>query len=167
MTDDHVRVDDPLLFRRILGAFPTGVTVVATIDDGRPVGLAVGSFFSVSLEPPLVGFCVMTTSSTWPAIERRGTFGVSILADGQTDVCRQLATKEADKFDSLTWSPGPVTGSPLIEGAVGHLDCGLEQQHLAGDHWIVVGRVRHLAAHREEADPLVFCRGGFGRHQTF
>ena len=166
MSDDVVVVDDPLLFRRILGAFPTGVTVVATLEAGRPVGLAVGSFFSVSLEPPLVGFCVMTTSSTWPAIERRGTFGVSILADGQTDVCKRLATKEPGKFDSLTWTPAPVTGSPLIAEAVAHLDCELEQQHLAGDHWIVVGRVRHLAAHRDDAAPLVFCRGTFGRHQT-
>ena len=166
MSNDAVIVDDPLLFRRILGAFPTGVTVVATIDDGQPVGLAVGSFFSVSLEPPLVGFCVMTTSSTWPAIERQGAFGVSILAEGQTDVCKRLATKEPDKFDSLSWVPAPVTGSPLIAEAVAHIDCDLEQHQLAGDHWIVVGRVRHLAAHRDDADPLVFCRGAFGRHQT-
>jgi 3-hydroxy-9,10-secoandrosta-1,3,5(10)-triene-9,17-dione monooxygenase reductase component len=167
MSDDAVLLDDPLLFRRVLGTFPTGVTVVSTISDGRPVGLAVGSFFSVSLDPPLIGFCVMTTSSTWPAIERQGAFGVSILADGQTEVCRRLATKEPDKFDNLTWSPAPVTGSPLIEGAIGHLDCELEQQHLAGDHWIVVGRVRHLAAPQADVDPLVFCRGAFGRHQAF
>ena len=165
MSDESVSIDDPLLFRRVLGSFPTGVTVVATIEQGRPVGLAVGSFFSVSLAPPLVGFCVMTTSSTWPAIERHRSFGVSILADGQTDVCRRLATKEPDKFDSLSWTPAPVSGSPLIAGAVAHLDCDLEQRHLAGDHWIVVGRVRHLAFHREDADPLVFCRGGFGRHE--
>jgi 3-hydroxy-9,10-secoandrosta-1,3,5(10)-triene-9,17-dione monooxygenase reductase component len=167
MSEDVVVVDDAARFRQILGCFPTGVTVVTTVQDGRPVGLVVGSFFSVSLDPPLVGFCVMATSNTWPAIERSGSFGVSILADDQTDVSRRLATKAPDKFDTLSWSPGPVTGSPLIEGAVGHLDCDLEQQHLAGDHWIVVGRVRHLAADREGADPLVFCRGTFGRHQTF
>ena len=165
MSDEPIVVDDPLLFRRVLGSFPTGVTVVATIDEGRPVGLVVGSFFSVSLEPPLVGFCVMTTSSTWPAIGRQRSFGVSILADAQIDVCRRLATKEPDKFDGLTWTPAPVTGSPLIADAVAHLDCELEQQHLAGDHWIAVGRVRHLAFQGEEADPLVFCRGEFGRHQ--
>ena len=158
-------LNDPLLFRKVLGSFPTGVTVVATIDEDRPVGLAVGSFFSVSLDPPLVGFCVMTTSSTWPAIERQRSFGVSILADAQTDICRRLATKEPDKFDGLTWTPAPVTGSPLLADAVAHLDCDLEQQHLAGDHWIAVGRVRHLAFHREHANPLVFCRGGFGRQQ--
>src|SRR5581483_4777814 len=161
-----VAVDDAARFRQILGCFPTGVTIVTAIEGGRPVGLAVGSFFSVSLDPPLVGFCVMTTSNTWPAIERQRSFGVSILADDQVDVCRRLAGKEPDKFDALSWSPGPVTGSPLIEGAVAHLDCDLEQQHRAGDHWIVVGRVLHLAAHRDDLPPLVFCRGAFGRHQT-
>ena len=165
MNDESLLADDPLLFRQVLGSFPTGVTVVATIDEGRPVGLAVGSFFSVSLDPPLVGFCVMTTSSTWSAIERQRSFGVSILADAQTEVCRRLAAKGPDKFDGLTWAPAPVTGSPLLSDAVAHLDCELEQQHLAGDHWIAVGQVRHLAIHREDADPLVFCRGGFGRHQ--
>src|SRR5256714_12191834 len=155
MNEDVVVIDDAARFRQILGCFPTGVTVVTTLQDGRPVGLAAGSFFSVSLDPPLVGFCVMTTSNTWPAIERSGCFGVSILAADQTDVCRRLASKDADKFDALTWSPGPITGSPLIEGAVGHLDCDLEQQHLAGDHWIVVGRVRYLAPHAGDATPLV------------
>jgi len=163
MSEDVVVVDDAARFRQILGCFPTGVTVVTTLQDGRPVGLAAGSFFSVSLNPPLVGFCVMTTSNTWPAIERRGSFGVSILADDQIDVCRRLASKDPDKFDGLVWSPAPVTRSPLIDGAVAHLDCDLEEQYLAGDHWIVVGRVRALELHRAEAEPLVFCRGGFAR----
>ena len=163
MSEDVVVVDDATRFRQILGSFPTGVTVVTTLQDGRPVGLAAGSFFSVSLDPPLVGFCVMTTSNTWPAIERRGSFGVSILADDQSDLCRRLAGKAPDKFHNVPWSPAPVTGSPLVAGAVAHLDCDLEQQHLAGDHWIVVGRVRALELHRSEAEPLVFCRGDFGR----
>jgi 3-hydroxy-9,10-secoandrosta-1,3,5(10)-triene-9,17-dione monooxygenase reductase component len=164
VTDNEVLADDPTLFRRVLGHFPTGVTVVATIDAGRPVGLVVGSFFSVSLDPPLVGFCIMTTSKTWPAIEHSGCFGVSVLAANQTDVCQVLATKAQDKFDGLNWTPAPVTKSPFLEEAVAHFDCELVQQHSAGDHWIVVGRVRHLALHQEDATPLVFCRGGYGRH---
>jgi flavin reductase (DIM6/NTAB) family NADH-FMN oxidoreductase RutF len=163
MNEDVVVVDDAAKFRQVLGCFPTGVTVVTALHDGRPVGMAAGSFFSVSLDPMLVGFCVMTTSNTWPAIERGGSFGVSILADDQTDVCRRLAGKGPDKFDGLPWSPAPVTRSPLVDGAVAHLDCVLEQQHLAGDHWIVVGRVHYLDLHRDDAEPLVFCRGGFGR----
>jgi 3-hydroxy-9,10-secoandrosta-1,3,5(10)-triene-9,17-dione monooxygenase reductase component len=166
MTDQGLLDIDPSLFRRVLGHFPTGVTVIATVHDGRPVGCTVGSFFSVSLDPPLVGFCVMTTSSTWPAIQRTGRFGVSVLADEQIEACRQLATKAPDKFDALAWSPAPTTGSPLLAGAVAHLDCVLEQTHLAGDHWIALGRVVDLALHREEADPLVFCRGAYGRYQS-
>lgn len=165
---DHTICDfdpDPDLFRNVLGHFPTGVTVVATIDEGRPLGLAVGSFFSVSLEPPLVGFCVMTDSSTWPLIERTGRFAVSVLADDQSDICRRLATKATDKFDGVAWRPASVTGSPVLDRAVAHIDCELEQKHEAGDHWIVVGRVRGLALHRSEAVPLLFCRGGYGRHQ--
>ena len=163
MSDDVVVVADATRFRQILGSFPTGVSIVATLEAGRPVGMAAGSFYSVSLDPPLVGFCVMTTSNTWPVIEHSGSFGISILADDQTDICKRLASKAPDKFDGVPWSSAPVTKSPLVDGAVAHLDCDLEQQHLAGDHWIVVGRVRALEFHRSEADPLVFCRGGFGR----
>ena len=154
-------------FRRALGQFAAGVTVVTTRDgQGRALGLTVTAFCAVSLDPPLVLVCVDHRSETHVGFRHAGLFGVSILAEGQTDVCKRLATKEPDKFDSLSWVPAPVTGSPLIAEAVAHIDCDLEQQHLAGDHWIVVGRVRHLAAHRDDADPLVFCRGAFGRHQT-
>ena len=164
MSDETLVADDPTVaFRNVLSHFPTGVTVVAAVDGDRPVGLAVGSFFSVSLEPPLVGFCVMTTSSTWPVIEQCGRFGISVLAGEQTEICGRLATKDPDKFAGLDWTPAPVTGSPLIDGAVSHFDCTLEQQHPAGDHWIVVGRVAHLVLHRHDSEPMIFCRGTYGR----
>ena len=156
---------DPAVFRQVLGHVPTGVTVITTMDDEQPRGFTVGSFFSVSLDPPLVGFCVMVTSSTWPAIERTCHFGASVLAEDQTDVCRRLATKAADKFAGLNWSAGPQTGSPLLDAAVAHLECDLLAAHAAGDHWIVVGRVRHLAVHRSAAGPLLFCHGGYGRFE--
>lgn len=156
---------DPMLYRNVLGHLPTGVSVIATLDEGRPVGLAAGSFFSVSLEPPLVGFCVTLTSSTWPAIERSGRFAVSVLADDQVEVCRRFAAKGPDKFAGVAWTPAPVTGAPLIDGAVAHIDCDLDRQVLAGDHWIVIGAVRHLSLHRAEAGALVFARGGYNSHQ--
>jgi hypothetical protein len=74
--------------------------------------------------------------------------------------------RHSEPASSVPWSPAPVTGSRLLDGAVAHLDCDLEQQHLAGDHWIVVGRVRALDFHRTEAEPLVFCRGAFSRQAT-
>jgi 3-hydroxy-9,10-secoandrosta-1,3,5(10)-triene-9,17-dione monooxygenase reductase component len=155
---------DPMSFRQVLGHLPTGVTVVASVDDGRPVGLAAGSFFSVSLQPPLVGFCVTLTSNTWPVIERTGKFGVSVLADDQVEVCQRMASKEADKFGPVPWTAAPATGSPLVDGAVAHLDCRLDQKLQAGDHWIVIGRVLHLSLHRPEVGALVFARGGYMSH---
>jgi 3-hydroxy-9,10-secoandrosta-1,3,5(10)-triene-9,17-dione monooxygenase reductase component len=155
---------DPNLYRKVLGHFPTGVTVVAAQVGGHPVGLAIGSFFSVSLDPPLVGFCVATTSSTWPLIEPVGSFGVSVLAEDQHETSGRFASKAEDKFEGVSWEPSRVTGSPLIHGAVAHIDCTLEQQHAAGDHLIVTGRVKDLDVHRDDVGPLLFFKGAYGRH---
>ena len=157
---------DPLDYRQVFGHLPTGVTVVATVESGRPVGLTVGSVFSVSLDPPLIGLCVALTSTTWPSIERTGRFAVSILGDHQQNVCRVMSTKDPDKFSHVDWCPAPITGSPYVQDAVAHIDCELEKVHPAGDHWIVVGRVRHLVASDSEVVPMVFCRGALGRHSV-
>ena len=161
---DAVVEIDPQLFRRVLGQFPTGVTVVAADADGRPVGLAIGSFFSISLDPPLVGFCVATTSGTWPLIEAAGAFGVSVLAEDQRDTSNTFAGRAEDKFADVHWDPSPVTGSPVIRGALAHLDCRLEAVHPGGDHVIVVGRVLELDVVRDDIGALVFFRGGYGKH---
>ncbi len=155
---------DPSLYRQVLGHFPTGVTVVSSTVDGRPLGLAIGSFFSVSLDPPLVGFCVARTSSTWPLIAQTGVFGVSVLAEDQSATSGQFASKAADKFDGISWDPSPITRSPLIHGAVAHIDCELYETHQGGDHLIVEGLVRSLDVHRPDIGPLLFFKGGYGRH---
>src|SRR4051794_31140118 len=89
---------DSARFRQVLGHFPTGVCVVSAVHEDQPVGMAIGSFFSVSLEPALVGFCAGRTSSTWPKLRAAGRFCVNILADDQEDLCRAFASKEPDKF---------------------------------------------------------------------
>lgn len=155
---------DSLEYRRVFGHLPTGVSVVATVESGRAVGLIVGSVFSVSLNPPLAGLCVAHTSTSWPAIERTGRFAINVLADHQQDICRVMSTKDPDKFERVPWSASPVTGSPYVDGAAAHIDCELDTMHLAGDHWIVVGRIRHLAAEAVDPSPMVFCRTTFGRH---
>jgi flavin reductase (DIM6/NTAB) family NADH-FMN oxidoreductase RutF len=155
---------DPALFRQVLGHFPTGVTAVTAIGpDGAPVGFSVGSFFSVSLEPALVGFCAGKESSAWPAIRAAGAFCVNVLAEDQESVSRQLATRGADRFDGLDWSAAP-TGSPRLTGVLAWIDCDIDAVHDAGDHEICVGRVRDLGVEREGA-PLVFFRSGYGRFQ--
>lgn len=155
---------DPTLFRKVLGHYPTGVVIVASKVDDEPVGLAIGSFFSVSLDPPLVGFCVARSSSSWPRIEPTGVFGITVLAEDQQDTSGRFASSAEDKFEGQQWFPAPVTGSPLLEGGVGHIDCELHSVNDGGDHVIVLGRVRHLGVHRPETGPLLFLRGGYGRH---
>jgi len=155
---------DPQHYRRVLGQFPTGVTVVAADHDGSPIGLAIGSFFSISMDPPLVGFCVGNKSVSWPIIESVGCFGISVLAEDQHETSNQFASKVPDKFAGVHWDPSPVTGSPVIRGAVAHLDCELSQVVPAGDHVIVIALVRELDVVRDDIGALVFFRGGYGSH---
>ena len=150
---------DSARFRQVLGHFPTGVCVVAGMHDDQPVGLAIGSFFSVSLEPPLVGFCAGKSSSTWPKIKAAGRFCVNVLGSDQEDVSRVFASKEVDKFASIGWEPTSL-GSPRITDALAWLDCEVEAVHDAGDHEIAIGRVEALAV-QDERHPLVFFRGGY------
>lgn len=150
---------DQATYRQVLGHFPTGVTVIAGMDGDEPVGLAVGSFFSLSLEPALVGFCVDTSSSSWARMADSGRFCVNILGADQEDVCRVFATSGDDKFSGVGWKPAE-SGSPLIDGVLAWIDCEVDAIHDGGDHHIVVGKVLGLAV-GHEGDPLVFFRGGY------
>ena len=152
---------DDALFRQVLGHFPTGVTVITGMHDGAPVGLAVGAFFSVSLDPPLVGWCPNKTSSSWPTIRDSGSFCVNILAEDQEVVCRSFASKDPDKFQGIGWEPA-ASGSPRLLDVVAWIDCDIETVHDAGDHELCIGRVRELQVERE-IGPLLFFRGGYGR----
>jgi len=154
---------DQAKFRSVLGHYATGVTVVAGIDDGQPIGLSVNSFTSVSLDPPLVAFSVAKGSSTWPRIRAVGTFTVNVLAEHHEDLSRVFATRGADKFAQVRWWPAP-SGAPLIDGALAWVDCTLEAEYEAGDHVLVVGRVNDLDV-ADEGRPLIFYRGGYGRFE--
>jgi 3-hydroxy-9,10-secoandrosta-1,3,5(10)-triene-9,17-dione monooxygenase reductase component len=158
---DTVLVPDDKRFRSVLGHFATGVTIVTALDDGEPVGLAANSFTAVSLDPPLVLFCVAHSSSTWPRIERAGTFAVNILGEGHEELSDLFARPGADRFAATPWRPG-VSGAPVLEDAIAYLDCEFEAEYPGGDHRIVVGRVLDLDM-REGARPLLFFRGGYER----
>ena len=154
---------DSAHFRQVLGHFPTGVTVItAAGPEGKAAGFAVGSFFSVSLEPPLVGFCAGKASSSWPLVREAGSFCVNILAEDQEAVCRQFSSKVDDKFSGLGWQPA-ASGSPRLADVLAWIDCDIEAVHDAGDHEICVGRVRELGVDDSEHGPLLFYRGGYGR----
>jgi flavin reductase (DIM6/NTAB) family NADH-FMN oxidoreductase RutF/DNA-binding IclR family transcriptional regulator len=153
---------DPKWFRRVLGQYPTGVCVVTALEaDGFPLALVVGSFTSVSLDPPLVAFLPDRKSITWPRIEATGRFCVNILSADQEGVCRQFAGKVPDKFSDITHRPAG-TGSPIVEGVVAWIDCEIQAVHEAGDHFIVLGAVRDLNIERAGL-PLLFFHGGYGR----
>ncbi len=153
---------NPAHFRQVLGQYPTGVAVVTALDEtGAPLGMTVGSFTSVSLDPPLVAFLPDQGSSSWRALRDSGdSFCVNVLGADQEDVCRAIAVRKVDKFAGIPWGPSPA-GNPVIDGAVAYLDCTTEQVHDAGDHHIVVGRVHDLDLVGGD-QPLLFFRGGYG-----
>lgn len=149
---------DPARFRRVLGQVPTPVTVVTAATPDGPAGLVVGSFVSVSLEPPLVGIFVDRSSASWPAIRRTGSFAVNVLAHDQQDVCARFARRGGgNKFAGLTWDTTPQ-GHPLLPGVATWIDCRLRHDQQVGDHYFVVGRVLELSD-SDGAPPLVFHRG--------
>ncbi|MET7616064.1 flavin reductase family protein [Streptomyces sp. NPDC005408] len=172
--DDERLPVDPGEFRRVLGHFATGVTVITAHDDSGPAGFACQSFASLSLEPPLVAFMVARTSTTWPRIARAGSFCVNVLGAHQGELCRGFAVSGADKFAGVPYDRAPATGSPRLDSVPAWIDCTIQTVHTGGDHLIVVGRVEALgtseegaaaegAAAGEDGAPLLFHRGKFGR----
>src|SRR5712691_2880016 len=150
------------LFRQVLGQYPTGVCVVTAIHpDGEAVGMTIGSFTSVSLQPPLVGFMPERTSSSWARLRECGPlFCVNILSEGQEDIGRIIAARKRNKFDGLSWRSSPA-GLPVLTDSCAFIDCAVEDVFHAGDHDIVLGRVLDLGVERPFM-PLLFFRGGYG-----
>jgi flavin reductase (DIM6/NTAB) family NADH-FMN oxidoreductase RutF len=151
---------DSSRFRHVLGHFATGVAVITAIAPSGPVGMAVSSFTSVSLEPPLVAFLPDKSSTSWPKIRGAGVFCVNILSAGQEELCAQFARKGIDKFAGVSWRVAP-SGAPILEGGMAWIDCELTQTFESGDHFIAIGRVLQLEA-AEYGVPLVFFQGGYG-----
>lgn len=149
-------------FRDVLGHFPSGVAVVTGAAGGEGSGLTVQAFCSLSLDPPLVLVCPARGSTSWPRIEATGQMCVNLLADDQEEVARRFSMAGSDKFGGLPWTPSPATGSPVLEGSVGFIDCSIEQVRPGGDHLVVIGRVLALDA-RNDRRPLIFYRSRFGR----
>jgi 3-hydroxy-9,10-secoandrosta-1,3,5(10)-triene-9,17-dione monooxygenase reductase component len=160
-SSDEVLQPDAADFRLVLGQFATGVTIITAVDDGEPVGVAANSFTSVSLDPPLVLFCVARSSSTWPRIERARKFAVNILGEHQEELSQLFAKKGADRFGSVEWHLG-IGGSPVLHDCLAYLDCAFWNEYDGGDHIIVVGRVLDLGL-THDAGPLVFYQGRYGR----
>lgn len=146
-------------FRTVLGHFPTGVVIISGLDAaGKPQGLTIGSFSSISLDPPLVGFFPGLNSKSWPAIAESGAFCVNVLAASQGELCWRFAKENEDRFDGVKWTHSPLK-SPMIDACVAFIDCKLESSSQIGDHLFVVGRVQSLVAVADAGNPMVFSKG--------
>ncbi|WP_416985987.1 flavin reductase family protein [Streptomyces sp. T028] len=152
---------DTKKFRRVLGHFCTGLTVVTSTTDAGPVGFTCQSFSSLSLDPPLIVLCPAKSSTTWPEIRRSGRFCVNILADHQETLSSRFAVSGGAKFAGVEFGASP-NGSPLLPDALAWLDCTLNAEYDGGDHSIAIGRVHDLDA-APGARPLLFHRGQYAR----
>lgn len=151
---------DADLFKRALGAFASGVTVVTTRDaSGRPKGMTVSAFCSGSLNPPLVLVCIDRKAECHPDLQAGRRFAVNILGQGQAEVSRRFATKDVDRFAGVAVRQGAM-GLPLLADAMATLECRVVGEHPAGDHTIFVGEVE--AAQVKPEAPLLHYRGTYG-----
>lgn len=150
----------PAALRQVLGSYATGVAVVSTrAPDGRPVGLTINSFASLSLAPPLVLWSLVNHSPSLPVFAQAPHFAISVLAHDQQALARRFASAAvADKFDGVALHEAPE-GVPVIADALATLVCACDSGTPAGDHLLFVGRV--LRMHRGEGAPLVFQGGRF------
>jgi flavin reductase (DIM6/NTAB) family NADH-FMN oxidoreductase RutF len=152
-------------FRRILGHFATGVTVITTLDAaGEPSGLTASSFTSVSLHPPLILVCVAHSAQSFPAIRDGGRFAVNVLTTDQEAISRRFATaptaRGSEKFEGLPYKSGEL-GMPLLEDAHAHLECVTVHACEGGDHTIFVARVEAVSCRADGPGPLLFYRGKY------
>ena len=149
---------DEAAFRLALSHFASGVTIVTTEHSGRPYGMTVASFASLSLRPPLVLICIEKNVKTHDAIAASKKFGVSILGAEQAEISSRFASRAEDKFAGVALEHGTL-GVPLIGGALTTLECSLRDQLPGGDHSIFVGEV--VEAHTRDGTPLLYFRSGY------
>lgn len=160
MADDENNDFDPMAFRRALGEYITGVTIItAEGGNGERIGMTMNSFNSVSLDPPLVLFSVARQALSLPALESAKGFAVNVLSQGQQDISGRFAKAQTDKWADVAWTPGYMN-APLIAGAQAHFECAPYATYDGGDHVIFVVRVVRFTTQPQNA-PLAFFRGRY------
>lgn len=155
---------DATHFRSVFAHLPTSVVVITGAGmGGEPLGITIGSFASISLDPPLAGFYIGNASRTWPLIAASGKFCANVLASDQTEMCWRFAKDAVDgsRFDGLQLGTSP-NGSPVLPTVIATIDCTLHATHHVGDHDLVVGAVTHLAATSSTKSSMVFYKGKTG-----
>jgi flavin reductase (DIM6/NTAB) family NADH-FMN oxidoreductase RutF/pimeloyl-ACP methyl ester carboxylesterase len=153
---------DPRVLRDALGCFGTGIVIAATLDsDGNPVGLTANSFSSVSLEPPLVLFCLARTSGSLPHFDQAKSYSVNVLHIGQQPTSVRFSRRSDERFEATAWESWE-TGAPIISGSLASIECVPHARYEAGDHIIFIGEVRQ-ARFEPQRDPLLYFRGKYRR----
>ncbi len=153
---------DPRTFRDACGHFATGVVVATCIDkSGQPAGVTVNSFTSVSLDPPLVLFCLDKGAYSRAVFADVQLFAINILSGSQQDLSTTFAQSDVDRFADVACNAGQ-NGAPLLDGALCHLECVTEHRYPGGDHEIIVGRVTNLSVEHAEERPLIYYKGKYG-----
>lgn len=164
MTAGSAQKSDKSEFRKIFGHLPTGVVVVTgRSSSGEPHGITIGSFASISLDPPLAGFFIGRTSRTWPLIATGGKFCANVLAASQGDLCWRFAkdSAEGSRFGDLGVGKSS-NGCPLLPGVIAAIDCNVHSTHSVGDHDLIVGEVTDLRVIDGSQAAMVFFKGKTG-----
>ena len=156
---------DGARFRQVLGHLPTGVVIVTGLDaQAQPIGVTIGSFVSVSLEPPYVGFFI-GKSRSWPDNSQGTLFCANVLSDAQTELCWRFAKDPVDgaanRFDGLEWQKSS-NGLPILSGILASIECTVESVTPAGDHQFVLGRVTSMDTTDITNGAMVFYKGKVG-----
>ena len=151
----------PNALRRAFGRFPSGIAALCAEIDGTPQGIVASSFtVGVSMDPPLVMFAVQNTSRTWPVLRSAGRIGVSVLGSSHDGVCRQIASRDGDRFAGLSLHEAD-SGALFLDEAALWLETSIENEVPAGDHAVVLLRVHGYSTHDDAHEPLVFHGSAF------
>lgn len=164
---DDLPAIEAALFREALGHYASGITVVTGMDQGETVGFTCQSFYSVSLEPPLVSFSVSRGSKSWPRIRPSGQFAITLLHAQQIHVSNGFARSQGDKWAGIDWTMSAL-GNPLPSDPLLTIECSLHAEHEAGDHMIVLGRVLRFSENLGQCEhsPLLYYKGGYRQLET-
>ncbi|MBT1516478.1 flavin reductase family protein [Bradyrhizobium sp. SRL28] len=167
MEQSYVSSIDLRSLRDALGRFASGITVITGMVDSVPTGFTCQSFYSVSLAPPLVSFCVMRTSKSWPGIRLSRRFTVNVLSEEQQAVSDAFAKSGSDKWKHVDWAAHP-SGKAIIAKTLMWSDCSLHSEQELGDHFLIIGKVEEMSpvdwnGHR---NPLIYFRGQYRQLQS-
>jgi 3-hydroxy-9,10-secoandrosta-1,3,5(10)-triene-9,17-dione monooxygenase reductase component len=148
-------------FRDALGNYASGVTIITASHNQELFGFTCQSFFSLSVDPPLVAFSVMAKSTSYPKVREARSFAINVLAADQINLSNQFARSGTDKWAGVSWAPSEL-GSPVLDNSVLTLDCTPYREYEGGDHTLVVARVEDIKVN-DGASPLLFFQGKYAQ----